>query len=189
VLALMPLVTSCGLMVQRPEMLPTIVHRTVRPGDVLQVRDRDQPEPPMAILTVDAAGDVHLPDAGSLPVVGYTAEDVEAVMASFSLEPDHRVAVEILPPRTRFWVYGEVRRGGRRVLRPGMTVGQAIAAAKVRGSQADPRRVWVLRAGQEALEVTLGSSGTDVQLQDGDVLVVPPPGAGRQPGAVAGREP
>ncbi len=180
------LLNSCALLIGEPEPIPTIVHRTVRPGDVLRVRDMDSPEPPLAVMTVDRVGDVVVPDLGTtLPVAGYTAEDVEAVLASFSDSAERRIAVEILPPRSRFWLYGEVGRGGRRALRPGTTVTQAVAGSKPRSDRADLGAVRILRGppGPAELIVDLAAAGEDpdldLEVMDGDVLLVLPRGAGR----------
>lgn len=183
-LLVLPLLGSCGLLPAGDTRIPTIIHRTVAPGDVLRVRDLDTPEPPLAVMSVDAFGEVAVDDFGTtLSVSGYTAEDVEAVLASFSDQPDRRLAVEILPPRSRIWLYGEVGRGGRRVLRPGTTLTEAVAAAEPTPGRADLERVHVLRgpAGSIELVVDMVAARTDasldVLLMDGDVLVVLPEGA------------
>lgn len=185
-LLLLPMLGSCGLLIREPEPIPTIAHRTVEPGDVLRVRGTAGADAPVAMLEVDAAGDVHLPELGaSLPVVGYTAEDVSAVLASFSTEA-RNLEVEILPPRSRYWLYGEVGRGGRQALRPGTTVAEAVARAGPRVRRADLSRVRLLRGLDEPREVQVDLEAeprhpdSRVLLQDGDVLLVPPRGAGNQ---------
>lgn len=180
-LCLLPVLGSCGLLFPRTDPITTVIHRTVAPGDVLRVRDLDAPEPPLAVMTVDAYGDVVVPDLGiTLPVSGYSAEDVETVLASFSNRPNRRLRVEVLPPRSRYWLYGEVGQGGRRALRPGTMVSDAVSAADPHGSRADLGRVRVLRGREDPRElvVDLTDPGQDLELLDGDVLVVPPRGAG-----------
>jgi protein involved in polysaccharide export with SLBB domain len=177
----LPMLGSCGILIQQGETIPRVIHRTVAPGDVLRVRDLDAPEPPLAVMTVDAFGDVLVPDLGtSLSVSGYTAEDVEAVLASFSNHPNRRLQVEVLPPRSRYWMYGEVGEGGRRALRPGTTVSEAVRLADPHGGRADLGRVRVLRGRQDPRELVVDVTDPqqDVELLDGDVLVVPPRGAG-----------
>ncbi len=93
---------SCSLLIHEPRPIPTVVHRTVTPGDRLRVRDPDTPEVPPTVLTVGVGGEVEFPHLGtSLSLVGCTAEDVEAILASFSDRPGQRLAVEILPPPGR----------------------------------------------------------------------------------------
>ena len=180
-LLLLPLLTSCGLIIRDTGPIQPVVHRTVAPGDVLRVRDLDAPEPPLAVLTVDPYGEVALPDLGaSLPVSGYTAEDVEAVLASFSDDPERRIRVEVLPPRSRYWLYGEVGEGGRQALRPGTLVSEAVRGGTPDSRRADLARVRILRGRDDPRElvVDITDPEQDLLLLDGDVLVVPPRGAG-----------
>lgn len=180
-LLLLPLLTSCGLLVHDPGPIQPVVQRTVAPGDVLRIRDLDAPEPPRAVLTVDPYGEVLVPDLGtSLPVSGYTAEDVEAVLASFSEDPSRRIRVEVLPPRSRYWLYGEVAAGGRRALRPGVLASEAVRAGTPDERRADLGRVRILRGRDDPHEliVDVTDPEQDLPLLDGDVLVVPPRGAG-----------
>ena len=180
-LFLLPVLGSCGLLIPQTDPIPTVIHRTVAPGDVLRVRDLDAPEPPLAVMTVDAYGEVVVPDLGtSLAVSGYTAEDVEAVLASFSDRPGRRLRGEVLPPRGRYWLYGEVGQGGRRSLRPGTLVSEAVGTSSPYPGRADLDRVRVLRGREDPRELVVDVSDPeqDILLLDGDVLVVPPRGAG-----------
>ena len=180
-LLLLPLLTSCGLLIHDPGPIQPVVHRTVAPGDVLRVRDLDAPERPLAVLPVDSHGEVAFSDLGTtLPVSGYTAEDVEAVLASFSDDPERRLRVEVLPPQSRYWLYGEVASGGRRALRPGVLVSEAVRGGDPDVRRADLGRVRILRGRDDPRElvVDLTDPEQDLLLLDGDVLVVPPRGAG-----------
>lgn len=176
-LLLLPFFASCNLILPEPDPIQTVVHRTAQAGDVLRVRDMRAPRQPAQIMRVDAYGDVNMGDMGSMPVVGYTAEDVATVLTSFSEDPGVRLSVEILPPSKRYWLYGEVARGGRQSLRPGMTLGEAVAMARPHPTFADLARVrWVRGVSGEEMVVDVTSASLQI-LEDGDMLLVPPVGA------------
>lgn len=183
VLFCLPCLGSCSLVFPKPEPIQTLVRRTVAPGDLLRLSDLDRPGSKPVLLAVDSAGEVAPPGLGAaLPVAGCTGEDVEAVLASFSEHPA-RIRVDILPPRSRYWLYGEVELGGRRALRPGTTLSQAVSSARPHAGQADLTRVHILRGRDDPREICidLADPEQDIELQDGDVLVVPPTQAGGSP--------
>jgi protein involved in polysaccharide export with SLBB domain len=104
----------------------------VGPGDVLEVLVRDHPEL-SRLPTVQTTGAVFIPHVGDVPVSGLTpaqiAERIAPLLASASV-PDPEVVVRVKEYQSQFvWVRGEVFRPGRKALREGTRLIDALLDA------------------------------------------------------------
>lgn len=170
------------------DIMPPIAGRVdpatyrVGPGDEFALRYSDLLEP--RIVRVGPAGDLVLPDVGSLQVAGLTLEELEARVRdrmrpyvrgkgfSFSL---------YRPRRFRMYVTGEVERPGTVTLQAPVRASEAIEAAG--GITAGgARRGIQVRRGAETIPVDLvlasraGALSADPLVFESDVLFVPPAG-------------
>jgi len=104
----------------------------VGPGDVLEVTVRDHPEL-SRLPTVQTTGAIFMPHVGDVPVSGLTpaqvAERIAPLLASASV-PDPQVVVRVKEYQSQFvWVRGEVYRPGRKALREGTRLIDALLDA------------------------------------------------------------
>jgi polysaccharide export outer membrane protein len=101
----------------------------VGPGDVLEVAVEGRPDL-SRLPTVQTTGSVWLPRAGEVAVVGLTAPEIAARLAPrFAGEdlPAPRVAVRVKEYQSQYvWVRGEVQRPGRKPLRSGTRLVDAL---------------------------------------------------------------
>jgi protein involved in polysaccharide export with SLBB domain len=100
---------------------------------------------------VDGAGRITLPLLGQLPVLGYSARQVEAAITG-KLRPDYlrnpSVSVQVLSYRP-FYIVGEVKQPGSYPYVNGMTVIQAVALAGGFTYRAKEDKVLIQRATDE----------------------------------------
>lgn len=104
----------------------------VGPGDVLEVSVAGRPEL-SRLATVQPTGAVRLPRAGDVLVSGLPVEAVAARLAPLLASPDlpaPRVSVRVKEYRSQFvWVRGAVARPGRKALRSGTRLVDALLDA------------------------------------------------------------
>ena len=146
-------------------------------------------------VVIGTTGFISLPLAGQINAAGLTPQGLEKVLRSKlkdkyagSLDITVSVIATAKPDdelRPRFYVTGEVNKPGPYVLRPGTTIVQAIAMTGGLGQFAARRRIQIRRkvAGVEstflfdyaAFEAGR-DSGDNIELQPGDVVIVPEKG-------------
>jgi len=124
-----------------------------------------------ALVSDSGSADLVLRDGDAIYVPEATEEGVDPqILASSTLAPD----------RVRVRVVGEVNRPGEVQVPPNSSLSSAVAIAGGPNDDADLDDVKLLRlneAGQvEEQEVDLSNLIDDVQIQDGDVVVVPKKG-------------
>jgi protein involved in polysaccharide export with SLBB domain len=170
------------------DIMPPIAGRVdpatyrVGPGDEFALRYSDLLEP--RIVRVGPAGDLVLPDVGSLQVAGLTLEDLE-VRVRDRMRPYVRgkgFSFSLYRPRRfRMYVTGEVERPGTVTLQAPVRASEAIeAAGGITGAGA--RRGIQVRRGGETIPVDLvlasraGALAADPLVFESDVLFVPPAG-------------
>lgn len=104
----------------------------VGPGDVLEVTVEGRPDL-SRLPTVQTTGSVFLPRAGEVEVLGLTPGEIAArVVPRLASEdlPAPRVAVRVKEYQSQFvWVRGEVQRPGRKALRAGTRLVDALLDA------------------------------------------------------------
>ncbi len=104
----------------------------VGPGDVLEVSVEGRPEL-SRLVTVQPTGTVRLPRAGEVAVSGLSTATVAARLAPLLAGPDlpePRVGVRVAEYRSQFvWVLGSVARPGRKALRSGTRLVDALLDA------------------------------------------------------------
>ncbi len=104
----------------------------VGPGDVLEVSVEGRPEL-SRLVTVQPTGTVRLPRAGEVAVTGLSTAAVAARLAPLLAAPDlpaPRVGVRVTEYRSQFvWVLGSVARPGRKALRSGTRLVDALLDA------------------------------------------------------------
>ncbi len=155
----------------------------VGPGDQFALRYSDLMDP--RILRVGPAGELLLPDAGSVPVAGLTLRQVETKVRE-ALRPYIRgkgfALILDRPRRFRMPVLGEVERPGVVTLQAPVRASEAIAAAGgVTGFGA--KRGIEVRRGTDTLRVDLvrylnsGDLSANPLVFETDVLYVPAAGA------------
>ena len=103
----------------------------VGPGDVIEVQVEGRPEL-SRVPTVQTSGEVFVPGAGDLPVRGLTTAEIAARVAA-ALAGDGRaprVEVRVREYQSQFvWVRGAVNRPGRKALRGGTRLVDALLDA------------------------------------------------------------
>lgn len=146
---------------------------SLRPGDRILLTVHDHPEL-SGELSLDAAGLVRLPLAGTVGLAGLTVRSAERRVAA-RLEGTWvrgaSVTVDLLAHAPVF-VLGEVHSPGRFLYRPGMTVLEAVALAGGYTYRARTSWVTILRPDRTGRPVAL--SGTPATpLLPGDGVHVP----------------
>ena len=152
------------------------------PGDVLRVTVLGHPE----LSThpdgtrVSAAGLLHLPVLGGLPIEGQSSSELEVAIADgigrYLRDPN--VTVEPLEVVSRaYHVIGHVTEPGRKSLERPLNALEALAAGGPLSRGADREQVWLLRLQDEELAAhtfSMKRPGLDglVQVQPGDILFV-----------------
>jgi protein involved in polysaccharide export with SLBB domain len=155
----------------------------VGPGDQFALRYSDLMDP--RILRVSPAGELLLPDAGSVPVAGLTLREVQAKVRE-ALRPFIRgkgfALILDRPRRFRMPVLGEVERRGVVTLQAPVRASEAIAAAGG-VTYLGARRGIEVRRGTDTLRVDLvrylnsGDLSANPLVFETDVLYVPAAGA------------
>jgi polysaccharide export outer membrane protein len=109
----------------------TVAYR-VGPGDVLEVSVEGRPDL-SRLPTVQTTGSVWLPRAGEVAVEGLTPDEIASRLASRLADEDlpaPRVAVRVKEYQSQFvWVRGAVQRPGRKPLRSGTRLVDALLDA------------------------------------------------------------
>jgi len=118
------------LLAQAPAEAPPPYH--VGPGDVLEVVVDGRPDL-SRLPTVQTTGGVFLPRTGEVPVQGLTTDEIAARVAPLLAGedlPSPRVAVRVKEYQSQFvWVRGAVLRPGRKPLRQGTRLVDALLDA------------------------------------------------------------
>jgi polysaccharide export outer membrane protein len=142
------------------------------PGDVVEVIVEGRPEL-SRVPTVQTAGTVFLPGAGEVAVSGLTAAEAAARLADALAAGDRppRVEVRVREYQSQFvWVRGAVTRPGRKALRGGTRLVDALLdaggfAANASGRLTVERAVGELPAGGRRLVLRLsGATPTPEEL-------------------------
>jgi polysaccharide export outer membrane protein len=155
-----------------PAAVPTAYE--VGPGDVLEVTVGGRPDL-SRLATVQTTGSIYLPRAGKVPVHGLTTEQIAAnlgpLLAAEDL-PTPQVAVMLRGYQSQFvWVYGEVLRPGRKTLRAGTRLIDALLDAggfttRASGEVTVQRQKGTFPSGRPTLTATFGGgSPTPEELQ------------------------
>jgi polysaccharide export outer membrane protein len=120
------------VLAQATAAAPAATGYHVGPGDVLEVTVDGRADL-SRLATVQTTGSIYLPRAGVVPVQGRTAEEIAAALVPLLAAedlPTPRVAVRLRRYKSQFiWVYGEVLRPGRKTLRAGTRLIDALLDA------------------------------------------------------------
>jgi polysaccharide export outer membrane protein len=158
----------------------------VGPGDVLEVSVEGRPDL-SRLPTVQTTGSVWLPRAGEVAVVGLTPDEIASRLAPRLAGEDlpaPRVAVRVKDYQSQFvWVRGEVQRPGRKPLRSGTRLVDALLdaggfTARASGEVTIERPTGIFPDGSHTLRVRLSGRAPSPQeleelaqpLAGGDVL-------------------
>jgi polysaccharide export outer membrane protein len=156
----------------------------IQPGDVLDVQVWKEPEVSKSI-PVRPDGKISLPLVNDVQASGLTAGGLTTQLTErlkkFISDPQVTVMVTQINSQ-RFYVMGEVNRGGTYPLVPGMTVLQGLSGAGGFTHFANPKKLYILRdeGGKQVKypfnykDVVKGKSqDQNIALQPGDTIVVP----------------
>jgi polysaccharide export outer membrane protein len=120
------------VLAQAAAAAPAATGYQVGPGDVLEVTVDGRPDL-SRLATVQTTGSIYLPRAGEVAVQGRTTEEIAAMLVPLLVAadlPTPRVAVRLRAYHSQFvWVYGEVLRPGRKTLRAGTRLIDALLDA------------------------------------------------------------
>ena len=158
-------------------------NKTLGPGDVIEVRVRDQDDI-SGPYEVSDDGMVRFPMIGAVEVRGKTgaqiAQKIEQELAAGWLKQP-QVTVRVTERQNReVSVLGQVKEAGSYPYKPGLTLMQAISLAGGMNPLASPRKVKLIREtdkGRQTFEIDvtkiLDSRGQDFALEPGDIVFVP----------------
>jgi len=136
-------------------------------GDVLEVLVHDHPEL-SRLPTVQTTGAVFLPRVGDVPVVGLTTGEIAARIAPLlanGAAPAPDVTVRVKEYQSQFvWVRGEVFRPGRKALREGTRLIDALLDAggltdRASGRVVVERKAGTFPDGSQMIECTFVGGG------------------------------
>lgn len=169
-----------------PQSLPPAAkpeNKTLGPGDVLDIRVRDQ-EDISGPYEVGENGLVRFPWIGDVEVRGKTGPEIAALIeeqlqAGWLKQP--QVTVRVTERQNReVSVLGQVKEAGSYAYKAGLTLMQAISQAGGMNPLAAPRRVKLIREtdkGRQTFEIDvtkiLDSRAQDFALEPGDIVFVP----------------
>jgi polysaccharide export outer membrane protein len=156
----------------------------IQPGDIIEISVWHEPDLTREVL-VRPDGGISLPLAGNLNIEGHTVSQVSNAvterLAKYIPDPTVTVSIKQLTGN-RIYVLGRVQRPGEfQMIRP-LTIMQALSMAGGLTPYADEKEILVLRGNEpnqqsfpfNYKEVERGESlGQNIQLQAGDVVVVP----------------
>lgn len=167
--------------VPAPEATPSYV---IQPGDVLDIQVWKEPEVSKTI-PVRPDGKISLPLVNDIQASGLTAgtltADLTQRLKKFIEDPQVTVMVTQINSQ-RFYVMGEVARGGTYPLVPGMTVLQGLSGAGGFTPFANPKKIYILRdeGGKQVKypfnykDVVKGKNQDEnIELRPGDTIVIP----------------
>lgn len=156
---------------------------TLGPGDVIEVRVRDQDDI-SGPYEVSDDGKVRFPMIGAVEVRGKTGAQIalkieEELAAGWLKQP--QVTVRVTERQNReVSVLGQVKEAGSYPYKPGLTLMQAISQAGGMNPLASPRKVKLIREtdkGRQTFEIDvtkiLDSRAQDFGLEPGDIVFVP----------------
>jgi len=156
----------------------------IQPGDVLDIQVWKEPEVSKAV-PVRPDGKISLPLVNDVQASGLTAgvltADLTQRLKKFISDPQVTVMVTQINSQ-RFYVMGEVARGGTYPLMPGMTVLQGLSGAGGFTPFANPKKIYILRdeGGKQVKypfnykDVVKGKNEDEnIALKAGDTIVVP----------------
>jgi polysaccharide export outer membrane protein len=140
-------------------------------ADRLTIRVAGEPELTADYL-VDGSGKISMPYVKTVAVAGFTAEEIENLVAKrlrngYLRDPKVSVQVTTLRP---FYILGEVNTAGSFAYQPGITVQNAVAIAGGYTARADQGKVLITRkdaAGTESYKVPVTT-----QVYPGDIIYV-----------------
>jgi polysaccharide export outer membrane protein len=169
-----------------PTSLPpgaTPENKTLGPGDVIEVRVRDQDDI-SGPYEVSDDGTVRFPWIGIIEVRGKTGSQIatkieEELQSGWLKQP--QVTVRVTERQNReVSVLGQVKEAGSYPYKPGLTLMQAISQAGGMNPLASPRKVKLIREtdkGRQTFEIDvtkiLDSRAQDFGLEPGDIVFVP----------------
>jgi polysaccharide export outer membrane protein len=146
----------------------------VGPGDLLEVTVEGRADL-SRLATVQTTGSIYLPRAGEVSVQGLTTGQIESTVAPLLVGedlPTPKVAVTLRGYQSQFvWVYGEVLRPGRKTLRAGSRLIDALLDAggfttRASGEVTIERRNGTFPNGRPSLAVAFsGGSPSPEELQ------------------------
>jgi polysaccharide biosynthesis/export protein len=156
----------------------------IQPGDVLDIQVWKEPEVSKQV-PVRPDGKISLPLVNDVQASGLTAGvltgDLTQRLKKFISDPQVTVMVTQINSQ-RFYVMGEVTRGGTYPLMAGMTVLQGLSGAGGFTPFANPKKIYILRdeGGKQVKypfnykEVVKGKNEDEnILLKPGDTIVVP----------------
>ncbi len=171
---------------QTPLTLPPAAspdNRSLGPGDVIEVRVRDQDDI-SGPYEVSDDGKIRFPWIGDIEVRGKTGAQIAGkieseLQAGWLKQP--QVTVRVTERQNReVSVLGQVKEAGSYPYKPGLTLMQAISQAGGMNPLAMPRRVKLIRdtdKGRQTFEIDvtriLDSRAQDFGLEPGDIVFVP----------------
>jgi polysaccharide export outer membrane protein len=154
-------------------------------GDILDVSVWKEPDISSKALPVRPDGRISLPLVNDVQAAGLTADQladsITTKLKKFISDPQVTVVVSAVNSQ-RYYVVGEVLRGGVFPLLPGMTALQAISAAGGLTQFANSKKIYILRnenGSQTKVpfnykEVIKGQNMQEnIELKPGDTIVVP----------------
>lgn len=158
-------------------------NKTLGPGDVLDIRVRDQDDI-SGPYEVGDTGMLRFPWIGEVEVRGKTGPEIAALIeaeleAGWLKQP--QVTVRVTERQNReVSVLGQVKEAGSYSYKSGLTLMQAISQAGGMNPLAAPRRVKLIRQtekGRQTFEIDvtaiLDSRAQDFALEPGDIVFVP----------------
>jgi polysaccharide export outer membrane protein len=148
-------------------------------GDRIVVHASDEPDLCGGGL-VDADGRVSLPRLGSIPVVGLTAGEIEALLSSRQgkLAPK-RFLVSIDHDPETFFVFGEVMAPSEQEYSRDLTIYEAVMGSNPKPGSADLKHVRLIRGDELRQTVDLGEmlesgdSTFNIHIRPRDIIFVP----------------
>ncbi len=148
-----------------------------RRGDRVSISLSGIPRPEERQAVIDDMGEVNLPFIGGISIEGMRPSQAKHAIERAYIDGGfyRDINVSIVSEKTEFFIRGEVRNPGRHVLRPGMTLTQAVAAAGGYGEYARPSRIQLIR-GEEITEHDAGEieagAARDPRIEPGDTIIV-----------------
>lgn len=167
----------------------------IQPGDTLQIEVIEDPSLNRVVLVLPD-GSISFPFAGTIRAGGRNANQVSDAIATgistnFATDPTVFVTVQALRPvfpgaatgdTIRIYMIGEIASPGEKLLEPGTSLIQALAAGGSFSPFAATKRIILRRidaSGRQTVSkinykaISQGAVAQDIRLRDGDVIIVP----------------